>query len=90
MDFTLSQSSVPIDNINQGDNEKRHISGEELLIDVDTAKAESEPPSTDDAPSSLRWQSGRAPTELIETGRAFDVFVSALKLHDDSLLSVSG
>ena len=90
MDFTLSQSSVPIDNINQGDNEKRHISGEALLIDIETVKAESEPPSTDDAPSSLRWQSGRAPTELIETGRAFDVFVSALKLHDDSLLSVSG
>ena len=90
MDFTLSQSSVPIDDINQADNEKRHVRGEELLIDIETAKAESEPPSTDDAPSSLRWQSGRAPTELIETGRAFDVFVSALKLHDDSLLSVSG
>lgn len=90
IDFTLSQSSVPIDDINQGDKEKRHVRGEELLIDVETTKAESEPPSTDDAPSSLRWQSGRAPTELIETGRAFDVFVSALKLHDDSLLSVSG
>ena len=89
MEFTLSQSTVPLNNQNQSDNEKRHSKEEELLRDPETAKPEAEPLSTDDAPSSLRWQSGRAPTELIETGRAFDVFVSALKLHDDSLISVS-
>ena len=89
MEFTLSQSTVPLNNQNQSDNEKRRSKEEELLRDPETPKPEAEPLSTDDAPSSLRWQSGRAPTELIETGRAFDVFVSALKLHDDSLISVS-
>lgn len=89
MEFTLSQSTVPVNNQNQADNEKRHGKEEEMLRDPETAKPEAEPLSTDDAPSSLRWQSGRASTELIETGRAFDVFISALKLHDDSLISVS-
>jgi hypothetical protein len=89
MEFNLSQSTVPLNNQNQPDNEKGHGKEEKLLQDPETAKPEAEPLSTDDAPSSLRWQSGRAPTELIETGRAFDVFVSALKLHDDSLTSVS-
>ena len=89
MEFTLSQSTVPVNNQNQADNQKRHGKEEEMLRDPETAKPEAEPLSTDDAPSSLRWQSGRASTELIETGRAFDVFISALKLHDDSLISVS-
>ena len=45
--------------------------------------------TSNNSKSTLQWQLGRAPIELIETGNGFDVFVSALKLHDDSNVSVS-
>ena len=55
---------------------------------MDQHTDDTESPSLNDELSGLEWRAGRAPTELIETGRAFDVFVSALKLHDESFLSV--
>ena len=93
LNFNLSQSSVnfemlKVSTLNIAAAASRKLSNDEKKFDIKPI-IEQSIVDNNNSKSSLQWQSGRAPTELIETGKAFDVFVSALKLHDDSYVSVS-
>jgi hypothetical protein len=100
LNFNLSQSTVlfDIEKINSfmENKEKKRENEDEKLGDSKQKKSGgvkqaevSEVSEVNEINSGLKWRTGKASVELIETGRAFEVYVGALKLHDESLLSVS-
>ena len=91
LNFNLSQSSINFEMLRAANlGGARKLSSDEKKFDsrpvLDNNKTVD---NNSNSKSSLQWQLGRAPIELIETGNGFDVFVSALKLHDDSYVTVS-
>lgn len=97
LNFNLSQSTVlfDIEKINSfiENKEKKRDSEEENQGDSKVKKSSGVKQAVlsevSEINSGLKWRTGKASVELIETGRAFEVYVGALKLHDESLLSVS-
>jgi hypothetical protein len=95
LNFNLSQSTVlfDIEKINSFMENKEKKSEEEKLGDSKHKKSsgvkQAALSEVNEINSGLKWRTGKASVELIETGRAFEVYVGALKLHDESLLSVS-
>ena len=95
LNFNLSQSTVlfDIEKINSFMENKEKKSEEEKLGDSKQKKSSGVKQAAlseiNEINSGLKWRTGKASVELIETGRAFEVYVGALKLHDESLLSVS-